>query len=343
MENKDTVLVTGGSGAIAIHCIQQLLQKGFTVRTTLRSLKKKQEIIDALKISGTPVNNLSFFQADLTSDSNWDNAIKNCRYVLHIASPTHIESSDEKEMIGPAVDGAIRVLRAANNANVKRVVLTSSFGAVGFSRKNSDRETTENDWTDTNQKNLSAYEKSKGLAEAAAWGFVEKETSKLELSVINPVAVFGPALSAGKSPSLGLLTALFSGSMKAVPNIPLNVVDIRDVADLHIRAMITPEASGERFIASADGETSLPQIAKLLKKKFPVAAINVSLKIMPDWLVSIAAIFNSQARQASALMKINRKVSNEKAKKILGWKPIGNAEDAVIAAAETMIKFDMIK
>jgi len=349
MGNSEIVLVTGGTGFVGIHCILRLLQKGYSVRTTLRTIGKKKDVIAMLRNGGIlssdddQIDHLHFISADLTREDNWDEAMKDCKYVLHVASPTHSHSpKDENEMIRPAVDGVLRVLKAARKAGVARVVMTSSFGAVGFSNKNPQAETTEANWTDPNERGLSAYEKSKGLAERAAWDFMEKEGG-LELAVINPVAIFGPSLGPSQSPSLGLLKILLDGSMKAIPNIPLNVVDIRDVADLHIRAMIHPRASGQRFIASADGKISLPEIAIFVKDKMPGLAAKVSTRTLPDWVVGIAAWFNPQAKLAAAFLKISRNVSNAKAKQVLGWTPIASKEQAVLASVESMIKFDLIK
>lgn len=344
MENQETVLVTGGTSFVGSHCILQLLQKGYNVRTTLRSLDRKNEVIEMMKAGGiTSLENLSFIEADLSKDDNWAEAMKDCRYVLHIASPTHIESKDEDQIVRPAVDGVLRVLKAARNAGVKRVVMTSSFGALGFSNKDRNTITTEANWTNPNEKGLSVYEKSKALAERAAWNFMEQEGGGLELAAINPVAIFGPALGPGKSPSLGLLKMLLNGSAKAIPNIVLNVVDIRDVADLHVRAMVNPNAKGQRFIASADGEISLPQIAILLKNKMPAISAKVPTKTLPNWVVGIASLFSRQAKQAAYFLTINRNISNAKAKNILGWTPIANKEEAVLASVESMIKFGAIK
>jgi len=339
MQYSELVLVTGGNGAVGIHCILQLLNKGYHVRTTLRTLSKQNDVLTLLKNGGiTSFDKLSFIQADLTKDDNWDAAMKDCKYVLHVASPTHIDSTDENKLIGPAVEGVLRALQAARNAGVKRVVLTSSFGALGFSHRKDNRETTEADWTNPHEKGISAYERSKALSERAAWDFIKSEGGDMELSVINPVAIYGPSLGPNNSPSLGLLKMLLNGNMKAVPNIPLNVIDIRDVADLHIRAMETPAAAGERFIATADGQISLPEIARLLKTKMPAMAEKVSLKVIPDWVLRIMGLFNPQAKTAYHMLGINRNVSNAKAKKILGWTPLGNNESAILAAVETMNK-----
>lgn len=173
MENSETVLVTDGTGFVGVNCIYQLLQKGYKVKTTIRSMNKKDEVIETLKTGGiTSFDNLRFIEADLTKDAKWDEAVKGCQYVLLVASPVffHLQK-DENKVIRPIIDGTLRVLKAARNARVKRVVMTSSFGAVGFSNKNQNSETTEANWTDPNQKGLSAYEKSKVLAELAALGF----------------------------------------------------------------------------------------------------------------------------------------------------------------------------
>lgn len=343
MESQELVLVTGGTGAVGANCILQLLQKGYQVRTTLRLLSKKEELIKLLKDNGaTRTDHLSFIEADLMQDANWAEAMQGCKYVLHAASPTHVDAIPEQEMISAAVNGTIRVLKAARDAGVKRVIYTSSFGALGFSNHDLTSETTETNWTDPKEKGLSAYEKSKGLAERAAWNFIKKEGSGLELSVINPVAIFGPLLGANKSPSFGLLKMLLSGQMKAVPHIPLNAVDIRDVADLHIRAMVTPEAAGERFIATADGQITMPEIAKLLRDKLPAISGKVSLKTIPNWLLNIAGLFNEEARHGALFLKINRKVSNAKAKKILGWTPITDNEETILESARGMAKYGMI-
>lgn len=270
--------------------------------------------------------------------------MKDCNYVLSVASPVFFEiPKNENEAMLPAVEGIIRVLKAARNANVKRVVMTSNFGAVGFSKKDSNHVTTEADWTDPNEKGLSVYEKSKLLAERAAWDFIQREGGNLEFTTINPVAILGSSLSAHISGSFGILQHLLDGTMKAVPNVSLNIVDVRDVADLHIRAMTNPNANGQRFIASADGQISMPEIAALLKNKQPDIAKKVSTKTLPSWVIYLAALFNKQAKEASLLLRMNRNVSNTKAKKVLGGEPIANNEEAILDSLNSMIKFGIIK
>ena len=342
---SENVLVTGGTGFVSAHIILQLLQKGYNVKTTLRSISSKSKVIDTLKDNGiTTFDNLAFVEADLSKDDHWDETMKGCDYVLSVASPVFMTiPKDEKEAMRPAVEGIVRILKAARDANVKRVVMTSNFGAVGFSNKDPGTVTTEANWTDPNEKGLSIYEKSKLLAERAAWDFIKKEGGKLEFAAINPVAILGPSLSAYISGSFGLLTHLLDGSMKAIPNIPLNVIDVRDVADLHIRAMTNPNANGQRFIASADGQISLPEIAALLRNKYPDITEKVPVETLPDSVIFSNASTNKQAEETALLMRINRNVSNEKAKKILGWKPIASNEEVILASVNSMIQFGIIK
>jgi nucleoside-diphosphate-sugar epimerase len=345
MENSEKVLVTGGAGFVGIQCVLQLLQQGYMVKTTLRSLSKKNEILDMLKNGGVKsFEHLEFAEADLMKDDGWDKAVAGCTYVLQVASPVFFgKPANEDELIRPAVEGIVRVLKAARDGGVKRVVMTSNFGAVGFSRKDNNGETTEADWTNPDEKGLSVYEKSKLLAERAAWNFIKREGGNLELSVINPVAILGPALSSHVSGSFMLLNNLLDGAMKAVPNLPLNIVDVRDVADLHIRAMTNPGAKGERFIASADGQISWPGIAALLKSKMPAVSQKVSAKTLPNWVLKVAGLFNHRAKEGAAMLAINRNVSNAKAKKVLGWKPLSANEQAIFAAVDSMVRYGIIK
>lgn len=341
----NTVLVTGGTGFVGMQIIFQLLQQGYNVKTTLRSLSNINKVTDTLKASGIgSLAKLVFVEAELSKDDNWDEAVKGCDYVLSVASPLFLTNpKDEAEMIRPAVEGIIRVLKAARDGGVKRVVMTSNFGAVGFSNKDKSTTTTEEDWTDPRETGLSAYEKSKLLAERAAWDFMKREGGSLEFATINPVAILGPALSAHVSGSFGLIKHLLDGSMKAVPNIPLNIVDVRDVADLHIRAMTNPNANGQRFIAAADGQISMPEIAKWLKNKRPDIAQLTSAKTLPNGIIYLSALFNKRAKEAALLLRMNRNVSNLKAKTVLGWTPLASIEETILASVNSMMKYGIIK
>lgn len=342
--NTQLVLVTGGTGFVGSHVILQLLQQGYKVRTTLRSMKRKDEIIDMMKNGGiSDLTNLSFVETDLLKDDNWDKAVKDCTYVLHVASPIFLRlPKNEDEMIRPAVEGVRRLFKAARNAGVKRVVMTSNFGAVGYSHKDHTKVITEESWTDPNEKGLSAYNKSKVLAERAAWDFMNQEGGALELSVINPMAIFGPALNASLSSGFGLLLKVLDGSMKSIPDMRMGIVDVRDVADLHIRAMTHPEAKGQRFLALSGGTMSLLEISKFLKEKRPEIAKKAPVKPMPTWLLKLAASFNKQAKAILPMVGIYRNTTNEKAKIILGWQPRTN-EEAILATVDSLIKFGHLK
>ncbi len=341
---KKSVLVTGGSGFVGGHCIVQLLQQGYPVKTTLRSIIKKNDVLDMLGVAGVSAfAPIEFIEADLTNDLNWNKATEHCEYVLHVASPIFLRvPKHEDEMIRPAVDGTVRVLRAARDSGVKRVVMTSNFGAVGYSHTDTSKIITEKSWTDPNEKGLSVYNKSKVLAELAAWDFIHKEGGSLELSVINPMGIFGPSLGPTLSSGFELLKRVLDGSLKRIPNITLGIVDVRDVADLHLRAMIHPSAKGERFLALAGGILSLPQIASLLKEKKPAISGNISDKRVADWIVKLVAIFNPMTRAIVPMLSRYRDTSNEKARRILGWQPRTN-EEAILTSVESLVKFGSIK
>ncbi|EPH99845.1 NAD dependent epimerase/dehydratase family protein [Enterococcus faecalis 13-SD-W-01] len=339
---KKYILVTGGTGFLGMQLIYGLLQEGYPVKTTVRSLKSSQRVIETLKKNGAKnIENLVFAEADLTKDDHWEELMADCEYVFSMASPVFFgEPENEDELIRPAKEGIIRILKAASHSNIRRVVMTSNFGAIGFSNKNHQKITTEADWTDENEAGLSIYEKSKLLAEKAAWAFVKQEKPSFEFATVNPVAIYGPSLDEHFSGSFSLLTGLFDGTFKRIPPLPLNVIDVRDVVSLHIRSMFVPEAAGERFIASADGQISLVEIAELIQKKRPEIAGKLSLKQLPNWAVTIGALFNQRAKEGKLLMEINRDISNEKAKQLLGWKPTKTNEEAVLAGIDSMIKYN---
>ncbi|MDH6363050.1 nucleoside-diphosphate-sugar epimerase [Enterococcus sp. PF1-24] len=341
---KNKVLVTGGTGFLGLQIIFQLLQQGYQVRTTLRSIASKDKIIETLQTNGlTNLEQLSFIETDLSKNAHWPAAMADCEYVLSVASPVFFTiPENEEDALRPAVDGITRILKAAKTAGVKRVVMTSNFGAVSFSKKNARIATTEDDWTNPEEKGLSIYEKSKLLAEKTAWDFIKTEGGALEFTTINPVAIFGSPLSNHISGSFNLLKNLFANPAKAYPNLPLNIVDVKDVADLHIRAMISPQAKGQRFIATADGQISMLEIANLIKEQRPELADKVSTKTLSSTLIRITALFNQQAKEGALFLNMSRNVSNEKAKKLLNWQPTTN-EEIVLKSIDSMVKYGIIK
>nr|WP_154358148.1 aldehyde reductase [Duganella aquatilis] len=335
------VLVTGGTGFIAQHCILALLRDGYRVRTTIRAPGRETEVRTQLATGGMKAGErLSFVVADLSADAGWAAAAAGCAYVLHGASPTPSGAQTrEEDWIQPAVEGNLRVLRAAREAGVKRVVLTSAFGAICAGHRSMQRPFDETDWSDLSGK-VWPYQKSKTLAERAAWDFIAREGGGLELSAINPVAVLGPVLGADYSHSIRMIKSMLTG--QASPQVNTCVVDVRDVADLHVRAMTHPAASGQRFIATAGASMWMVDIAQVLQRRLGDAAGQVSLRVLPNWLVRLAALKNPSLKGITPLLGVNLNASSDKARRLLGWTPRPR-EEAIVAAADSLIRLGLLK
>ena len=338
------VLVTGGSGFIGSHAILQLLAVGHEVRTTVRSLKREGDVRAMLKEGGAePGDRLSFLAADLESDAGWPEAVAGCDYVLHVASPLPPNiPRNEDELIVPAREGTIRVLRASRDAGVRRVVVTSSFAAIGYGQKERKTPFTEADWTDPAGSDVMPYTKSKTLAERAAWDFIAKEGGALELSVVNPVGVFGPVLGPDYSASILMVQRLMDGAVPGCPRLYYGAVDVRDVADLHLRAMTHPGAKGERFLAVAGNFMSMLEMAKVLKTRMGTAAKRVPAREVPNWLVRIAAIRDPAVKLILPELGKIKNATNEKARRVLGWTPRSN-EESIVASAESLVRLGLLK
>ena len=336
------VLVTGGSGFVAGRIILHLLAAGHEVRATLRLPERESAFRAAMQAAAVdPAARLSVSFADLESDANWPEAVAACDFVLHVASPFPAGvPRHEDDLIIPARQGALRVLRAARDAGVKRVVLTSSFAAVAYGRMGQAAPFDESSWTDLSGP-VSAYAKSKTLAERAAWDFIEREGSGLELSVINPVGVFGPLLTADYSASILLVKRFLDGSAPGCPRIWFGIVDVRDLADIHILAMTHPAAKGQRFIATAGPSLSLLEIAKILKSNLGPAAAKVPTRELPDWLIRLGALFDPSLRQILPQVGIYKDSTSEKARRLLAWSP-RSPESALLATAESLIRLNLV-
>jgi dihydroflavonol-4-reductase len=319
---RGLVLVTGGSGYIAGYCIAQLLNDGWCVRTTVRSSAKTKAVRASIGNIARKASEIEFVEADLTSDAGWDRAAIGAKYVLHVASPVPVtDPKNDDELIRPARDGTLRALKAARDAGVKRVVMTSSISAIIYGRGVREKPFTEEDWTDeTNRGDTSPYDRAKTIAERAAWAWLAAEGGGLELVTVNPGLVLGPVLGSDFSASIEAIKKLMDGSIPALPRFGFNVVDMRDIARLHVLAMTTPEAAGQRFIGSGDFYW-MSDVAKMLKQGLGDKAKKVPSIPVPDFVARIVAMFDPIVRGRLFELGKRRPVSSEKARRVLGWTP----------------------
>lgn len=327
----ETVLVTGGSGYIGGWCVVELLRRGYVVRTTVRSLAREPAVRAAIAAEVDPGDRLRFFAAELTEDAGWDEATAGCDYVLHVASPIGTDMpSDPQELIVPAREGALRALRAAAKAGVKRVVLTSSVAAAAS--PGDDITTDETVWTDPADPD--AYRQSKLQAERAAWAFAAAHPG-FELATVMPSMVIGPVLTAENMGSVQLVWRLLAGKVPGIPKLGFPVVDVRDVVDLHLRAMTMPEAKGERFIASTQF-LWMAEIAKILRDGLGPRAPKVPTRMLPSFALRLMAVFDRALRRVTPNLGRKRGFSSAKAQRLLGWAP-RPAAASVIDCAESLI------
>lgn len=319
MNDKTTVLVTGGSGFLGSWCVIKLLQAGYRVRTTLRDLKREAEVRKWLQPQADAGDRLAFHAADLTSDDGWREAIDGCGFVLHAASPfPAAQPADPQELIVPAREGALRVLRLANECGVKRVVMTSSIVAIRNPRRVTTRNFTETNWSDPDAPGLSPYGQSKTIAELAAWEFA-KNNPKTELAVVCPGLILGPPLSLDMSTSLSVVQRMLDGKMPGIPRLSFSIVDVRDTADLHLLAMTLPQAASQRYIA---GGPSLwfADIAKILRDRLGADAAKVPTRQIPSLIARLASLFDPGLRSIVGDLGVQNHFSIDKARG-LGWKP----------------------
>ncbi|HQV62429.1 MAG TPA: aldehyde reductase [Anaerolineales bacterium] len=339
MTSSKPILVTGASGFVALHTIIQLLQQGYTVRATLRSLSREAEVRETISKHVQANDRLEILPADLEQESGWNEAMQNVEYVLHIASPFPLfEPKHEDELIIPAVQGTMRVLRAAHKAGVKRVVQVSSNAAISAGHSGENKTFTEADWSDV-EKNIGAYSKSKTLAECAAWDFINstENLNKMELAVINPPLILGPVPNKNVRTSIELVRTMMLGQVPGVGRIKMGAVDVRDVASAIILAMNTPEAAGNRFLVAADKSMWLKDIADLLYDKYAARGYKINRIQFPSFLVRFIALFDKKISRVTESLDWDYELSNEKAKRILKWTP-RSAEESILSMAESLIE-----
>ncbi|MCL4272596.1 MAG: aldehyde reductase [Anaerolineales bacterium] len=338
-KTSSPILVTGASGFIAIHTIIQLLEQGYKVRGTIRSLSKESEVRETISKYVQANDRLEFMPADLKQDSGWDEAVKGVNYVLHVASPFPMfEPKHEDELIVPAVQGTLRVLRAAHKAGVKRVVQVSSNASVSAGYSGENRTFTEDDWSKV-ENNIGAYSKSKTLAERAAWDFINgaENTRNMEMVAINPPFVFGPIPNKNLPTSAELVRVYLHSEVPGVARLKAGIVDVRDVGSAIILAMQTPEAAGQRFLCSAATLWHKEMVDILHNKFAPLGYKKIPRMVIPDFLVRMLALFDKKIAQVVNGLNWDFELSNEKAKRILKWNP-RSKEEAIISMAESLIE-----
>ena len=344
MANGETVLVTGGSGFLGGWCIIELLDRGYDVRTTVRDLSREQDVRSrtASRAQGAD-DRLEVVAADLTSDDGWADAVAGCDYVLHVASPFPPKQPDDPdELIVPAREGTLRVLRAALDGGAKRVVVTSSVASIGASPRNGDASgpLTEDDWTDPSHPSVTPYAQSKTIAERAAWDLVRERGDEDRLATVNPGAIIGPVLSEDRSYSIELVERLMKGTPGS-PRIGFSIVDVRDVADLEIRAMTSPEAGGKRFIA-VDRFMWMEEVASALRERLGPAASKVPTRTVPDIAVKVMALFDPGIRTVKGQLGKRQEYSSERARSAVGWSPRPVA-DAIADTGQSLIDTGVVE
>ena len=336
-----TVLVTGGTGFVGSHAIVRLLRDGHDVRTTVRTPARVPAARDLVRRSGLDADELRVLVADLGDDQGWPAAVRGCDFVLHVASPFPAGARRYEELVGPARDGTVRVLRAAREGGVRRVVVTSSFGAVGYGHPPREAAFTEEDWTDPSSADVEPYVRSKVVAERAAWDFVEREGEGLELSVVNPVGIFGPVIGPNPSASVAIVGRMLAGQVPACPRVRFGVVDVRDVVDLHVRAMAAPAAAGKRYLACAGASVSMLDVARVLRERLGDDASRVPTRELPNVLVRVMAWFRPDLRPIAKLLGKRREGSSDRAKRELGWAPRASV-DALHATGESLLRLGLV-
>lgn len=337
------VLVTGASGFIAKHCIAELLRNDFSVKGTLRDMRRADAVRASVARAGADASGVEFVSADLLNDDGWPQAMQGCTYVLHVASPFPLqEPRNPDDLIRPAREGALRVLKAATQAGIKRVVMTSSVVAITLPWPEAPQGHvfTEADWTNPERPDITTYIVSKTLAERAAWDFVKGEPRAPELAAVNPAIVLGPATDTDISSSHEVIKLMAKGAYPAAPKVGFPISDVRDVAATHVLAMTTPGAAGKRFL-TANGFMRLIEVGRLVADALPDLKDEVPSRELPDWVVRLVALFDRRLKAVIPDLGHPRPISNAQAQRVLG-QTFRSAPEAVKSAALSLRELGVI-
>lgn len=341
--NNKRVLLTGVSGFLGLHTAIQLLEKGYTVIGTLRNFERAGIIKAIVEKHTSNAQNISFVEADLKSTDVWFQLTENIDFIQHIASPfPRVLPKKEEELIEPAKLGTLNILKAASANKVKRVVITSSIASIAYGKTKNELTSVlnEDNWTDeTDKKDTTPYIRSKTTAEKSAWEFIKKDTSGLELTTVLPGAILGPVLENDFGTSANIVIKLMDGSTPALPKIGFDIIDVRSVADLLIKAMELPQANHQRYMASS-GYLTFKEIAAILKLHYPNRKI--PSKEIPNLFVKLLSNFDTALKPILIDLGVKRKMDISKAINELGWKPLP-LDEAVLACAKSIIELGIIK
>lgn len=341
MTFEHRVLVTGITGYLGGHVALALLKRGYAVRGTLRDPDRADEVRRTLKAAGADIRHLEFRTLDLMEDRGWTEAAEGCRFMQHIASPFLLRMpKDENDLIAPAVEGTLRAVRAGLAAGHERIILTSSATAIDGGHRSYDRPFTADDWTRIDGRHVNAYSKAKTLAEKAAWDLVETQGAQDRLAVINPGTMLGPMLDDDPGTSVGLVQSLMQGAMPMIPNLILPFVDVRDVADAQVAAMVAPDAGGKRHIVT-NPCLPLGEVAQMLRGCAPDRATKVPSRRLPSWMAPLIAVFDKSLRDSRAWLDVTRRYDTSSGQELL-HRPFRPTSEALAASVEALVKHGLV-